>query len=148
MSWKNNLRKANLRKSDYDIKWDAKDYARISVKNVPNGVEYTEQEITRCIVNGSFSADVRYSGVKSVGSHAISVELDFDYITFKEGDAASDDKTVTYELKFDADELEDDMPSRIDAFNPSEVNIDIDMKNQTDSDKFEISGNFEWQGSY
>jgi len=146
MSWKNNLRKLELRKSEYDITWKIE--PSIQVSNKPNNVEYTEEEVISCNVKGSFSADVRDWGVKSIGSYAISVELDFDYVTFKDGDAALDDKRTNYKLKFDANKLEDDMPSGVDAFNPSEVYILIDMKNQTDSDRFEISGNFEWQGSY
>ena len=118
----------------------------IFMTNSPDGDDFSAR-VGKCIVEGAFDADVRTWGVKSVGSYASSVELEFEYVVH-EKDTDDDKETISYEIEFDANKLSGDMPTSDDALNPSDVTIYIDMKNQRDKEKFEISGDFEWQGSY
>ena len=85
--------------------------------------------------------------MKGVGSYASSVELDFEYIVY-ENETGDEEEIVPYEIEFDANKLDNDMPASDSALNPSDVTIYIDMKNQRDKEQCEISGDFEWQGSY
>ena len=146
MSWRDELAKSEIRKSSR-IRWEMDDRsAFIFMKNSPDGDDFSAR-VARCIVEGAFDADVRTWGVKSVGSYASSVELDFEYVIHEE-DTGNDKEIILYEIEFDANKLSGDMPTSEDALNPSDVTIYIDMKNQRDKEKFEISGDFEWQGSY
>ena len=146
MSWKNTLNKSDIRKSER-IRWEmnARDVS-LFMKNSPDGREFGVT-VDGCIVEGAFQADIRTWGVKGVGSYANSVELDFEYIVYEE-ETGDDKEIISYEIKFDADKLENNMPASDSALNPSDVTIYIDMKNQRDKEQFEISGDFEWQGSY
>ena len=146
MSWKDTLNKSAIRKSE-QIRWDMdKRSVSLFVKNAPDGNQFSET-VGRCIVEGAFQADIRTWGIKGVGSYATSVELDFEYIVHEEG-TGDDKEIIPYEIEFDADKLSDSMPSSDSSLNPSDVTIYIDMKNQRDKEQFEISGDFEWQGSY
>ena len=146
MSWKDELAKSEIRKSSR-IRWEMNPRdVSVFLKNAPDGRDSGET-VGRCIVEGAFEADIRTWGVKDVGSYATSVELDFEYLVY-EKDTGDDKEIVPYEIKFDADKLDNDMPTSESALNPSDVTIYIDMKNQRDKEKFEISGDFEWQGSY
>jgi len=146
MSWKDTLNKSDIRKSE-QIRWEMDNRSvSLFMKNSPDGNQFSET-VGRCIVEGAFQADVRTWGVKGVGSYATSVELDFEYIVHEEG-TGDEKETVSYEIEFDADKLSNDMPTSESALNPSDVTIYIDMKNQRDKEQFEISGDFEWQGSY
>ena len=146
MSWRDELAKSEIRKSSR-IRWEMDDRSvSIFMKNSPDGDNFSER-VSRCIVEGAFEAELRTWGVKSVGSYASSVELDFEYVIQEEG-TGDDKETILYEIEFDANKLSGDMPTSEDALNPSDVVIYIDMKNQRDKEKFEISGDFEWQGSY
>jgi len=145
MSWKGTLNKSDIRKSE-QIRWEMnKRDVSVFINNSPDGNQYTVS-VGRCIVEGAFEADVRTWGIKGVGSYATRVELDFEYIV-EEG-TGSVREIIPYEIEFDADKLDNDMPTSESALNPSDVTIYIDMKNQRDKEKFEISGDFEWQGSY
>tara|TARA_B100001113_G_C21043750_1_gene593560 strand:+ start:544 stop:984 length:441 start_codon:yes stop_codon:yes gene_type:complete len=146
MSWRDKLAKSEIRKSS-TIRWEMNDRGTsIFIKNSPDGDNFSER-VSRCIVEGAFDAELRTWGVKSVGSYASSVELDFEYVIQEEG-TGDDKEIISYEIEFDADKLSNHMPTSDDALNPSDVVIYIDMKNQRDKEKFEISGDFEWQGSY
>lgn len=146
MSWRDELAKSEIRKSSR-IRWEMDDRSvSIFMKNSPDKNQF-ESDVRRCIVEGAFQADIRTWGVKSVGSYASSVDLDFEYIVY-EKDTGDEKETVSYEIKFDADKLSDNMPASESALNPSDVTIYIDMKNQRDKEQFEISGYLEWQGSY
>ncbi|MEC7688807.1 MAG: hypothetical protein VX514_07135 [Candidatus Thermoplasmatota archaeon] len=146
MSWRDELAKSEIRKSSR-IRWEMNPRdVSVFLKNAPDGRDSGET-VGRCIVEGAFEADIRTWGVKDVGSYATSVELDFEYLVYEEG-TGDDKEIVPYEIKFDADKLDNDMPTSESALNPSDVTIYIDMKNQRDKEKFEISGDFEWQGSY
>ncbi len=146
MSWKDMLNKSDIRKSE-QIRWEM-DGRSVSIfmKNSPDGNQFSET-VGRCIVEGAFQADIRTWGVKGVGSYATRVELDFEYVIHEEG-TGDDKEIIPYEIEFDADKLSNNMPTSESALNPSDVTIYIDMKNQRDKEKFEISGDFEWQGSY
>ena len=146
MSWKDTLNKSDIRKSSR-IRWEL-DFVNVSLfmKNSPDGNEFSAF-VGRCIVEGAFDADVRTWGVKGVGSYASSVELDFEYIVHEEG-TGGDYSIQDDKIKFDADKLSNNMPTSDSALNPSNITIYIDMKNQRDKEQFEISGDFEWQGSY
>lgn len=146
MSWKDTLNKSDIRKSER-IRWEmnTRDVS-VFIKNSPDGNQFSET-VGRCIVEGAFQADIRTWGVKGVGSYASSVELDFEYTVHEEG-TGDDKEIVPYEIEFDADKLSNNMPTSESALNPSDVTIYIDMKNQRDKEQFEISGDFEWQGSY
>ena len=139
MSWKNTLNKSDIRKSSL-IRWEMnpRDIS-VFLKNAPDGRDSGE--------TGAFQADIRTWGVKGVGSYASSVELDFEYIVY-ENETGDEEEIVPYEIEFDANKLDNDMPASDSALNPSDVTIYIDMKNQRDKEQFEISGDFEWQGSY
>ena len=146
MSWRDELAKSEIRKSSR-IRWEMNPRdVSVFLKNAPDGRDSGET-VGRCIVEGAFDADVRTWGVKSVGSYASTVELDFEYLVY-EKDTGDDKEIVPYEIEFDADKLSNNMPASDSALNPSDVTIYIDMKNQRDKEKFEISGDFEWQGSY
>ncbi len=146
MSWKDTLNKFDIRKSSR-IRWEMNPRdVSVFLKNPPDGRDSGET-VGRCIVEGAFQADVRTWGVKGVGSYASTVELDFEYLVY-EKDTGDDKEIVPYEIEFDADKLENNMPASDSALNPSDVTIYIDMKNQRDKEQFEISGDFEWQGSY
>ena len=146
MSWKNTLNKSDIRKSE-QIRWEMnKRDVSLFIKNSPDGNEFSEH-VGRCIVEGAFQADIRTWGVKGVGSYATSVELDFEYIVHEEG-TGDDKEIIPYEIEFDANKLDNDMPTSESALNPSDVTVYIDMKNQRNKEQFEISGDFEWQGSY
>ena len=146
MSWRDELAKSEIRKSSR-IRWEMNPRdVSVFLKNAPDGRDSGET-VGRCIVEGAFEADIRTWGVKDVGSYATNVELDFEYLVYEEG-TGDDKEIVPYEIKFDADKLDNDMPTSESALNPSDVTIYIDMKNQRDKEKFEISGDFEWQGSY
>ena len=146
MSWRDELAKSEIRKSSR-IRWEMNPRdVSVFLKNAPDGRDSGET-VGRCIVEGAFEADIRTWGVKDVGSYATNVELDFEYLVYEEG-TGDDKEIVPYEIKFDADKLDNDMPASDSALNPSDVTIYIDMKNQRDKEKFEISGDFEWQGSY
>ena len=146
MSWRDELAKSEIRKSSR-IRWEMEDRSvSIFMKNSPDGDNFSER-VSRCIVEGAFDAELRTWGVKSVGSYASSVELDFEYVIHEE-ETGDDKEIISYEIKFDADKLSNDMPTSDSALNPSDVVIYIDMKNQRDKEKFDISGDFEWQGSY
>jgi hypothetical protein len=146
MSWRDELAKSEIRKSSR-IRWEMDDRSvSIFMKNSPDGDDFSAR-VGRCIVEGAFDTDVRTWGVKGVGSYASSVELDFEYVIHEE-DTGNDKETILYEIEFDANKLSGDMPASDSALNPSDVVIYIDMKNQRDKEKFEISGDFEWQGSY
>jgi len=144
MSWRDKLAKSEIRKSSM-IRWKMDDRsASIFMKNSPDGDNFSERLIS-CIVEGSFTAEVRRNYVKSVTSYASTVELDFEYVVHEEG-TGNDMETISYEIEFDANKLSGDMPASHLALNPSDIVIYIDMKNQRDKEKFEISGDFEWQG--
>mgnify|MGYP001396871121 FL=1 len=146
MSWRDELAKSEIRKSSR-IRWEMNPRdVSVFLKNAPDGRDSGET-VGRCIVEGAFDADVRTWGVKGVGSYASTVELDFEYLVY-EKDTGDDKEIVPYEIEFDADKLENNMPASDSALNPSDVTIYIDMKNQRDKEQFEISGDFEWQGSY
>lgn len=146
MSWKDTLNKFDIRKSS-QIRWEMNPRdVSVFLKNAPDGRDSGET-VGRCIVEGAFQADVRTWGVKGVGSYATSVELDFEYLVY-EKDTGDEQEIVPYEIEFDAEKLSDSMPTSESALNPSDVTIYIDMKNQRDKEQFEISGDFEWQGSY
>jgi len=146
MSWRDELAKSEIRKSSR-IRWEMNPRdVSVFLKNAPDGRDSGET-VGRCIVEGAFDADVRTWGVKSVGSYASTVELDFEYLVY-EKDTGDDKEIVPYEIEFDAEKLSNNMPASDSALNPSDVTIYIDMKNQRDKEKFEISGDFEWQGSY
>ncbi len=149
MSWKNTLNKSDIRKSE-QIRWemDRRDVS-VFLKNAPDEKTIGDvgETVGRCIVEGAFQADIRTWGVKGVGSYATSVELDFEYIVY-ENETGDEEEIVPYEIEFDANKLDNDMPASDSALNPSDVTIYIDMKNQRDKEQFEISGDFEWQGSY
>ena len=146
MSWKDTLNKSDIRKSSI-IRWEMDTrYVSIFLKNAPDGRDSGES-VGKCIVEGAFQADIRTWGVKGVGSYATSVELDFEYIAY-EKDTGDEREIVPYEIKFDADKLSGNMPASDSALNPSDVTIYIDMKNQRDKEQFEISGDFDWTGSY
>lgn len=146
MSWRDELAKSEIRKSSR-IRWEMKDRnVSIFIKNSPDGDNFSER-VSRCIVEGAFDAEIRTWGVKSIGSYASRVELDFEYVIHEEG-TGDDKEIILYEIEFDAEKLSNNMPTSDDALNPSDVVIYIDMKNQRDKEKFEISGDFEWQGSY
>lgn len=146
MSWKDTLNKFDIRKSS-QIRWEMNPRdVSVFLKNAPDGRDSGET-VGRCIVEGAFQADVRTWGVKGVGSYATSVELDFEYLVY-EKDTGDEQEIVPYEIEFDADKLSNNMPTSESALNPSDVTIYIDMKNQRDKEQFEISGDFEWQGSY
>ena len=149
MSWKNTLNKSDIRKSE-QIRWemDRRDVS-VFLKNAPDEKTIGDvgETVGRCIVEGAFQADIRTWGVKGVGSYATSVELDFEYIVY-ENETGDEEEIVPYEIEFDADKLSNNMPTSESALNPSDVTIYIDMKNQRDKEQFEISGDFEWQGSY
>ena len=146
MSWRDELAKSEIRKSSR-IRWEMNPRdVSVFLKNAPDGRDSGET-VGRCIVEGAFDADVRTWGVKSVGSYASTVELDFEYLVY-EKDTGDDKEIVPYEIEFDADKLQNNMPASDSALNPSDVTIYIDMKNQRDKEQFEISGDFEWQGSY
>ena len=146
MSWKDTLNKSDIRKSSR-IRWEMNPRdVSVFLKNAPDGRDSGET-VGRCIVEGAFQADVRTWGVKGVGSYASTVELDFEYLVY-EKDTGDDKEIVPYEIEFDADKLQNNMPASDSALNPSDVTIYIDMKNQRDKEQFEISGDFEWQGSY
>ena len=145
MSWKSTLNKSDIRKAQ-QIRWEMDDRSvSIFMKNSPDGRD-TGEEVGRCIVEGAFQSDIRTWGVKGVGSYATSVELNFEYIGY-EKETGDEEEIVPYEIEFDAEKLENDMPASESALNPSDVTIYIDMKNQRDKEQFEISGYFEWQGS-
>ena len=146
MNWKDTIKKSDIRKSE-QIRWEM-DNRSVSVfmKNSPDGNQFTET-VGRCIVEGSFQADIRTWGIKGVGSYASTVELDFEYTVHEEG-TGDDKEIIPYEIEFDANKLSNYMPASDSALNPSDVTIYIDMKNQRDKEQFEISGDFEWQGSY
>lgn len=146
MSWKNTLNKSDIRKSEL-IRWEMNTSdVFVSIKNSPDGNQFGET-VGRCIVEGGFDADIRTWGVKGVGSYANSVELDFEYIVYEEG-TGDDKEIVPYEIEFDAEKLSNSIPMSDSALNPADIVIYIDMKNQRDKEQFEISGDFEWQGSY
>ena len=146
MSWRDKLAKSEIRKSSR-IRWEMNTSdVFVSIKNSPDGNQFGET-VGRCIVEGGFDADIRTWGVKEVGSYATRVELDFEYVIHEEG-TGDDKEIITYEIEFDADKLSNNMPTSESALNPSDVTIYIDMKNQRDKEQFEISGDFEWQGSY
>jgi len=149
MSWKDTLNKSDIRKSE-QIRWemDRRDVS-VFLKNAPDEKTIGDvgETVGRCIVEGAFQADIRTWGVKGVGSYATSVELDFEYIVY-ENETGDEEEIVPYEIEFDADKLSNNMPTSESALNPSDVTIYIDMKNQRDKEQFEISGDFEWQGSY
>ena len=146
MSWRDELAKSEIRKSSR-IRWEMNPRdVSVFLKNAPDGRDSGET-VGRCIVEGAFEADIRTWGVKSVGSYASTVELDFEYLVY-EKDTGDDKEIVPYEIEFDAEKLSNNMPASDSALNPSDVTIYIDMKNQRDKEKFEISGDFEWQGSY
>tara|TARA_R100000388_G_scaffold6315_1_gene6181 strand:+ start:63 stop:503 length:441 start_codon:yes stop_codon:yes gene_type:complete len=146
MSWRDELAKSEIRKSSR-IRWEMNPRdVSVFLKNAPDGRDSGET-VGRCIVEGAFDADVRTWGVKSVGSYASTVELDFEYLVY-EKDTGDDKEIVPYEIEFNAEKLSNNMPASDSALNPSDVTIYIDMKNQRDKEKFEISGDFEWQGSY
>ena len=146
MSWRDELAKSEIRKSSR-IRWEMNPRdVSVFLKNAPDGRDSGET-VGRCIVEGAFDADVRTWGVKGVGSYASTVELDFEYLVY-EKDTGDDKEIVPYEIEFDAEKLSNNMPASDSALNPSDVTIYIDMKNQRDKEKFEISGDFEWQGSY
>tara|TARA_A100001515_G_scaffold137312_1_gene129799 strand:- start:276 stop:734 length:459 start_codon:yes stop_codon:yes gene_type:complete len=146
MSWKDTLNKSDIRKSE-GIRWEMDNRSvSLFMKNSPDGNQFGET-VGRCIVEGAFQADIRTWGVKGVGSYASSVELDFEYIVYEEG-TGDEKQIIPYEIEFDANKLSNNMPTSESALNPSDVTIYIDMKNQRDKEQFEISGDFEWQGSY
>ena len=149
MSWKDTLNKSDIRKSE-QIRWEmnTRDVS-VFLKNAPDekAIGDVGETVGRCIVEGAFQADIRTWGVKGVGSYATSVELDFEYIVY-EKETGDEEEIVPYEIEFDADKLSNNMPTSESALNPSDVTIYIDMKNQRDKEQFEISGDFEWQGSY
>ena len=149
MSWKDTLNKSDIRKSE-QIRWEmnTRDVS-VFLKNAPDekAIGDVGETVGRCIVEGAFMADIRTWGVKGVGSYATSVELDFEYIVY-ENETGDEEEIVPYEIEFDADKLSNNMPTSESALNPSDVTIYIDMKNQRDKEQFEISGDFEWQGSY
>ena len=146
MSWRDELAKSEIRKSSR-IRWEMNPRdVSVFLKNAPDGRDSGET-VGRCIVEGAFEADIRTWGVKSVGSYASTVELDFEYLVY-EKDTGDDKEIVPYEIEFNAEKLSNNMPASDSALNPSDVTIYIDMKNQRDKEKFEISGDFEWQGSY
>ena len=149
MSWKNTLNKSDIRKSE-QIRWEMNQRdVSVFIKNSPDGNRYSVS-VGRCIVEGAFQADIRTWGVKGVGSYASTVELDYEYTVTESTREIRGGRfqIVPYEIEFDADKLSNNMPTSESALNPSDVTIYIDMKNQRDKEQFEISGDFEWQGSY
>ena len=152
--WKN-LLKSDLHKSDYNITWKKIEVSLDSLKNKPEELIHNYKEegyddfdtvdvgVGLATVEGMFEADVRHWGIKGVYSFATSIAFD---LTF---DDSEGEIYETFEIEVDSSSFENDTISgQSEKLNPAQIDVEIDMKGQTDPSKFEISGMILWQGSY
>lgn len=151
MSWKNNLRKSELKKMQYDITWKKIKVDYLSVKNKPEGLknidgkfDTVEATAEGATIRGEFSADVRSSRIKEIGSRADEISL---RIIFE------DTETDLYE-EFDVDimsppdTIEDNMHDGNLKINPAYIEVELDMKGQKDPEQFEKIVRIYWEGTY
>mgnify|MGYP003120578220 CR=1 FL=1 len=133
MNWKNNLRKSELRKMEYSINWTGIKVDYLDIKNKPKDLinmeanfDTVEATAEKAVVNGEFSADIRRTGIKEIGSYATDIFL---RITFEDTET---DIYEEFDVEIDSatDSIGDNIVEGNQRINPAYIEVEIDMKEQ------------------
>jgi hypothetical protein len=147
--WKE-LLKSDLRKADYKIVWEKIYVDYVKIKNKPkewvnmyseegyDDFDTVEVEAGDATVEGYFYVDVRTWGVKELSSSANEISFVLS-LEDSESDIYEDLDIVITEIENGEDDIK---------INPSDIEVTIDMKGQTDPSKFETKAIVNWQGVY